>query len=358
MGRREYFACANTSMGFVSFFEYVLRDMERVYILKGGPGCGKSTFMKRIGNDLLEDGLDVDFIFSPSDAESLDGIVIKNINIAIVDGTSPRMIEPKYPGAIERILDFGEYWDIDYLRANKGEIKRLIDEIDIQYGIFIEHLKSAKLIHDKWEKEYLMGMDFDMAQEITQEVIDNLIIDKLDRVGREWHAFSGAMTPQGNINYYESLTQGIKNRYVVKGRPGTGKSTMNRKIAKEALKAGYDVEFYHCAFDPESIDMIVIPQLSFAIFDATSPHVFDPVRGDRLIDMFNCINTNIVKEDEEPIKSIGEEYEVKIESARRVYNHIKNLNDELESFYINATDFNNVNALRIRITKTIRQLTE
>ena len=40
---KSYFACANSSRGFYNFFESNLQNLERLYILKGGPGTGKST---------------------------------------------------------------------------------------------------------------------------------------------------------------------------------------------------------------------------------------------------------------------------------------------------------------------------
>ena len=36
----KYFTCANSSVGFVSFFEQNLDGLENIYILKGGPGTG------------------------------------------------------------------------------------------------------------------------------------------------------------------------------------------------------------------------------------------------------------------------------------------------------------------------------
>jgi hypothetical protein len=100
--------------------------------------------------------------------------------------------------------------------------------------------------------------------------------------------------------------------------------------------------------------MIIIPELGFAILDGTAPHVFDPGEGDNLVDMLECIDTNIVHEQEEPIKSIETEYAKEIVDAKKAYAKVKELNDKLENYYVNATDFNDVNALRIRITKTLK----
>ena len=34
----------------------------------------------------------------------------------------------------------------------------------------------------------------------------------------------------------------------------------------------FDVEIYHCGFDPHSLDMVIVREVGIAIFDSTSPH--------------------------------------------------------------------------------------
>ena len=45
----KYFTCANSSVGFVSFFEQNLDGLENIYILKGGPGTGIHKSWKGMG---------------------------------------------------------------------------------------------------------------------------------------------------------------------------------------------------------------------------------------------------------------------------------------------------------------------
>ena len=72
---KGYFACANSSRGFCNYFESNLQGLERLYILKGGPGTGKSTLMKEIGADFYDLGYDIEFIYCSSDPSSLDGVL-------------------------------------------------------------------------------------------------------------------------------------------------------------------------------------------------------------------------------------------------------------------------------------------
>ena len=65
------------------------------------------------------------------------------------------------------------------------------------------------------------------------------------------------------MNHIQDLTEGFK-RYMIKGRPGTGKSTLLKELAKKSETLGYDTEIYHCSFDPQSLDMVLIQSLTFA----------------------------------------------------------------------------------------------
>ena len=46
---RKMFPGGNTSQGFYSYYRYILpEDAKRIFIIKGGPGTGKSVFMREV----------------------------------------------------------------------------------------------------------------------------------------------------------------------------------------------------------------------------------------------------------------------------------------------------------------------
>ena len=58
-GKAKYlFPGNNTPKGFISHYHEGLRGMQQIFILKGGPGVGKSTLMRKIGTAMLERGYD------------------------------------------------------------------------------------------------------------------------------------------------------------------------------------------------------------------------------------------------------------------------------------------------------------
>lgn len=90
---KKVFPGGNTSQGFYSFYNYILGpDPQRLFILKGGPGVGKSTFIRHVGETMLAKGYDVEFHYCASDNNSLDGVVIPKLQVGIIDGTAPHVV--------------------------------------------------------------------------------------------------------------------------------------------------------------------------------------------------------------------------------------------------------------------------
>lgn len=87
--------------------------------------------------------------------------------------------------------------------------------------------------------------------------------------------FLGANSPSGFYSLYDQLIdlETARSVYLLKGGPGCGKSSLMRRVARHAEAAGCAVEYIICSGDPDSLDAIVIPELSAALVDATAPHV-------------------------------------------------------------------------------------
>lgn len=126
---RALFAAANSGGGFVSFYDSVFgKDtFKKRYIVKGGPGTGKSSFMKAIAADAEARGMAVSYYRCSSDPDSLDGIVIEGTlgGIAVLDGTAPHAMDTELPGARDEIVNLGEFWDAEKLGERYDEIVAL-----------------------------------------------------------------------------------------------------------------------------------------------------------------------------------------------------------------------------------------
>ena len=96
----RWFLGANSGNGFSSLYEGFCRgDGDFLRVIKGGPGCGKSTFMRRIGEAAEARGLEVEYILCSGDPDSLDGVYIPALRLGYADGTAPHIMDPECFGA-------------------------------------------------------------------------------------------------------------------------------------------------------------------------------------------------------------------------------------------------------------------
>lgn len=355
----NYYAGGNTARGFYSLYEECLEGLDRIFILKGGPGTGKSTVMKDIGAKWVEKGFDIEFLHCSSDNNSIDGVIIPSLKVGVVDGTAPHVIEPKAPGAVEEYVNLGEAWDSEKLALQKSRIIDLTKQIGTAFNTAYSTFAQSLKIHDDWEKIYIESMDFNEANKLTERLVESFFESiSLNKKASIKHRFLGAATPKGAVDFVPNLTEDIPKRFFLKGRPGSGKSTMLKKIAKEGEERGFDVEIYHCGFDPHSLDMLIFRELGIAIFDSTAPHEYFPSRqGDEIIDLYGTIiKAGTDEVFAEKIEVYSKKYKEKMSEAISYLAEAKGLRDELESIYIDAMDFSVVTSLKEKIIEEIEKL--
>ncbi|SET21676.1 hypothetical protein SAMN05421676_103249 [Salinibacillus kushneri] len=351
----NYYAGGNTAKGFYDLFEETLKRLDRIFILKGGPGTGKSTLMKKIGESWKSDD-NIEYIHCSADYGSIDGVIIPDLKIGIVDGTAPHVIEPKYPGVIEEYVNLGEAWDSEQLRMYKEPIFQVKNQIKACYDKAYKLFAEALDIHDEWEKIYIEHLSPEKARQLTNRLKQTIFGDKtLHKKGASLHRFLGSATPEGPKDFIQNLTDDIPKRLFIKGRPGTGKSTMLKKLAIEGENRGLEVEVYHCGFDPESLDMLIFRELGVAIFDSTSPHEHFPSReGDEIVDMYEeVIQSGTDEKYEEEIKTLSNRYKEKMKQATAKLKESNHLRNQLESFYIDAVDFSIVEQKQAELEQEI-----
>ncbi len=88
--------------------------------------------------------------------------------------------------------------------------------------------------------------------------------------------FLGANTKAGFSSLYGAFPPDGSYLHILKGGPGTGKSSMLKAIVKAAKSRGLAVEQVLCSGDPDSLDGVYVPALGQAWADGTAPHILEP----------------------------------------------------------------------------------
>ncbi|MFC2947278.1 hypothetical protein [Virgibacillus sediminis] len=333
----KYYVSGNTAGGFVNYMSQNTGGLKQVIILKHPSETLKTAVLKRLAAH-YDDGMEM--LLSPKGSKYLDGIIIREKSLALI---SDVLSTPDLPGAIE--IDLSLFLrDKLYLTDDYMENKNMYEEaVQSAYGKFRKGLE----IHDELEEIYINEMDFAKADRLASSYISKLLdgIPKKSRSTNTFHRLFGTNTPEGVVNEVPHLIDDISAVYHVKGRAGTGKSTFMKKIGEACSTRGYDVELYHCSFDPGSIDMVMVRELDFCLFDSTDPHEFFPRRkGEMIVDLYEeAVTPGTDEKYAKDIKEVNQRYKSFMKSGVKELEqagvHLENLE---KSFRFTETECDNI----------------
>ena len=355
---RHLFPGGNTPQGFFSYYNYIIsnNDANRIFILKGGPGTGKSTFMRKIGEALVAQGYDAEFHHCSSDNNSLDGLVIPKLKVALIDGTAPHIVDPKLPGCVDQILPLGEYWDAEGILVHKTNIMACTGEISNNYQRAYRLLRAAKYMYDDLASINTGALDILKTNQAAHELVGKIFNDSR-RIGsgKIRKLFASAITPDGPVNYLDSSVWCLGKCHVISGDPGTGKSTLVQKVINTAVAMGFDIEVYYCPLDPEKPEHVVIPELDTAVTTSNIPHIYSPVKDKpfSFVNMNDYLRPSIIEKHQETIVYSQQMFWELFGKTVECLKQSKKLHDQLENYYVPYMNFKGITDLR---EKTMKQI--
>lgn len=354
----HYFARGNTARGAHFLYASAFQGLNRLYILAGPPGTGKSTVIRGLADRLIEQGQQVQLFHSPLRPSELDGLIATELKIGVVDGQASEGITDQTARELVTI-DFAEALENGQLSQHLDTIAGLEEKLAAAYANAYEGYQEALRIHDEWERYYIDSMNFEIADEITRQLIENLYAGHASETPAALRRlFFGAATPKGAVDFIPRLTASLSRRIFIKGRPGSGKSTMLKKLAAAAEKNGIDVEVFHCGLDPNSLDMLIFPALGTAIFDSTAPHEYFPERdGDEILDMYELAMTPGTDEAYAgELAAIQERYSAKMKEATAYLEAAEQLDAQIKGYYTAAADFSVIEKIRTQLQSQLDEL--
>ena len=364
---RHYFPGNNTPKGFFSYYGYILsqREANKLICIKGGPGTGKSTFLKQVGGQLASKGLSVDYLHCSADADSLDGILLPEQKIAFVDGTSPHIIDPVTPGAVDYIINFGEFWDDENIAAEKERIITLNEACTRWYHVAYNYLRGAKAILDNLSMVQEAGIELSELYKLAADIINSEYrsYDISIKAGRCRKFFATGITPGGCVNYCKSLLKNMEKIYLLNVQEGYRNQSFMRVLLEGAIFRGFDVECYYCPMDPEGkIEHMVIPELGTAFITTNKWHDVEPweitsedgrLKDITLIDISDYQSIHYAEKHRALIAQFSTEYADMIQLALWALGKAREFHDEVEKLYIRSMDFSQVDEL---VEKTVSDI--
>jgi len=351
---RHMFPGGNTPFGFYSYYRYVLdsEQANRIFILKGGPGTGKSTIMKKIGLKLSKQGYDIELMHCSSDNNSLDGIVIPGLKVAVIDGTSPHVVDPIYPGAVDEIINLGEFWNEEGIIEAKEIILETSKKKKNCFERAYRYLRAAYEL--KADTEKILDLALDRGKEtifihdLTKKLFGTTPLSETP--GTQRFLFACAITPNGLSNYLDSLCTGHE---VIRLYTSVGYNTNNvfKYINDEAVKRGFLTEAYCCPMTPDRIEHIVLPELKISVITANEYHDISENNRENVTTyhMDDFLNQDILTSYKPQLDFNRQYTDTLIRKAIESLALAKSYHNRLEKYYIKNIDFN-------QLTLTVEKL--
>ncbi len=331
------FAGANTAQGFYSFFEYLAQDdLQRVVIIKGAPGTGKSTLMRKIIEAFP--GKKIDQFYCSSDASSLDGIYIREYAMTLMDGTAPHTTDPRLPGAVQEIVDLGRCWSNKELVRRREEIRRWADSKSDQYTLAYKWLALA-------------SQQADIIQSLRKPVPPEQVETDVQCIaqllptaagGRNIHAFATAITGNGYASFLPELARDAPVSILLGGGNRDYNNILLQAIITMLQARKVPAIFLHCSLQPQYVEHIYIPGV-LGIFSHRRPH-------DQLSFGLRFGPPEL------PESELEKELAISIQRATEALCQAQQSHSQLEKIYIPQVDFACVEEKRQRILATIAQL--
>lgn len=350
--QQTYFASANSAKGFVSYFNKVFdpEKLEKIYILKGGPGTGKSSLMRHISTTAREKGLPTEVFLCSSDPNSLDGVILPSLSLAILDGTSPHTTDPIYPGIVENIINTGAFWDSEKLYRHKNEIMSLIQAKSKYYKRAYSFLKARGEIEGEIKKIGDNALLREKMENSIKRTSKTLFREK--STGREDVRLITSVSQAGftKLSTFQQMASSI---YVLNDCMNTAYTYLSRLLEEAGKTKQKVIKSFSCLV-PGEMDALYFPdtQTAFIIGDRNY-ELEESGKTYRYINMQRFVEKDEIRANRQKIRFGKKCMEMLLSGAIEAFRDAGKTHEKLEKIYIYAMDFD---AYTVRLEKLTKEI--
>ncbi len=341
----EFFAGANSAEGFFSCFDS-LYDPEKdsFYILKGGPGTGKSTLMKRLSEKLYGKGEVPELFYCSSDPDSLDAVRFLKARSGIADGTAPHVMDPIYPGVCERVVALGDCFDCEKLGKSRKELTELYKACARLHKKASRFIRAAGSLADDSFSADCACVDFDKAAEFAERLCDKFLGKKIEGEGKQRKALLSGITPKGLVTFSKTPQKLCRRVVVIEDAFGGASSVIMSVIEARVRRLGLDAVICPCALNPSrKIDHVLIPEKDIAFCTAAPGIKIDT--DNKIIHAKRFENTAELGRFSSRLRFNKRASAELLKSASAILAQAKAVHDQIEKRYVEAMDFTKQTAM-------------
>jgi hypothetical protein len=260
------------------------------------------------------------------------------------------VIEPKYPLALERYINLGDFADIAGIKKKKEKLVSLFDEYGNYHKRVFRLVSCAAALESELFELGLSGISLNRVYKKAEGIISREIKGRGGGADTK-KRFLSAVSPQGHIVLFDTLVNLGPRVFVLENNFGLGHFLL-LPVLKAAENAGYKCYVCCCPLSPERMEHLIIPELELSFVSSTKSRPF-PFGYHRKIRMDAMIQPEVIKDKKQKITFSRKLIAALIEEACDTLSEAKGLHDEIEAEYNPHINFDAVYSLADKTSEEI-----
>jgi len=176
-GERHLFASAITPDGPQNYLDTILQGVETLYVIKGEPGSGKATLIKKIADRAKSLGLCTENYHCAFVPQNTDLVVIPKLGAAVANLSAPVSFDPDCLPNLQawREFDLSSFTDREIIGRYAEEIRDCRHRFEAAFDRAVGFIGRAKAEHDLLESYYIPAMNFEALNGKRDEIMERIL---------------------------------------------------------------------------------------------------------------------------------------------------------------------------------------
>ena len=268
--------------------------------------------------------------------------------------TPSHVIEPKYPGAFEQLVDLSGCWDTHKLFESRQPLMVLSARISRCHEHACRFLSAAGSLLGDTYRLALDAVSVQKVQKAARRIADGEFRGGKPQRGKETIRFLSAVTNLGQVQFGETALLLCDRIYTIEDNLGAVSRLFLNVIRSEALGAGFDIISCYCPLSPfEKLEHVFIPSLRIGFMTVSDTHSAVTDDPYKVIRSRRFTDSEALSHARKRIAFNRKTASQMLDQTARLLAEAKSLHDELEEYYRDAMDFDKVDQVA---QKTVDQL--
>ena len=331
--KNNYFACANTSMGFINLFNLIIesQDFDKIYIIKGC-GCDGSDILREIAQTAENKMYSIEYFLCPVDTNRLDGIIIKELKTAVISDKLNISSTSKYPVIIENSINYHDFYDETSLIANKEEILKSTAKKEEYINLAYKFLRAADELSENTVELSKKYLNVNKLNSSVGRLLNRYVNEKRlqpDNKQFDEYRFINSVSSSGLAELFTLENQAEKIFYI------SGDNSLGWHYTRNIADKCENLCKVVCpdALNPKKIKAVYLKdsKILFTIRNRIPDKIYDDKYT--FINMDRFIDPKFKKDNKQKLRFINKCYKSIIDESVKYFKEVDVINKHIENIY-------------------------